>query len=66
MGRTWLHDMKVTPSTYHQILNYLTENEHVNLFGSQLAALQCYQVAQESGSTSVAEPHTEPTSTKEQ
>ncbi|XP_034676862.1 uncharacterized protein LOC117907435 [Vitis riparia] len=66
MGCTWLHYMKVISSTYHQIVNYLTENGHVNLFRSQLAALQCYQVARESGSTSVAEPHTEPTSTKKQ
>ena len=38
MGRTWLHGMKVIPSTYHQIVSYLTEDGQVNLFGSQLAA----------------------------
>ena len=26
MGRTWLHDMKIIPSTYHQMVSYLTED----------------------------------------
>ena len=42
MERTWLHDMKTIPSTYHQMVSYLTKDGHVNLFGSQLAAQQCY------------------------
>lgn len=66
MGRTWLHDMKVIPSTYHQIVSYLTKDGQVNLFGSQLAARQFYQVARESRSTSAVEPSIEPTSMEEQ
>ena len=66
MGRMWLHDIKVIPSTYHQIVSYLTEDAQVKLFESQLAAWQCYQVERESGSVSVAEPFTEPTSMEEQ
>ena len=38
MGHTWLHDMKVIPSTYHQMVSYLIEDRQINLFGSQLAA----------------------------
>ena len=38
MGRMWLHDIKVIPSTYHQIVSYLTEDGQVKLFESQLAA----------------------------
>lgn len=60
MGRIWLHDMKVIPFTYHQIVSYLTEEEQINLYGSQLAAHQCYQVAREAGSNSDNEPPIEP------
>ena len=38
MGCTWLHNMKVIPSTYHQMVSCLTKNGHINLFGSQLVA----------------------------
>nr|CAN69031.1 hypothetical protein VITISV_000841 [Vitis vinifera] len=37
MGRTWLHGMKVIPSTYHQMVSYLIEDGQINLFSSQLA-----------------------------
>ena len=66
MGCTWLHDMKVIPSMYHQMVSYLTEDGQINLFWSQLVAQQCYHVAQESGSTSTVEPLTESTSMEEQ
>ena len=38
VGRTWLHAMKVIPSTYHQTISYLTVYGQVDLQGSQLAA----------------------------
>ena len=38
MGCTWLHNMKVIPFTYHQMVSCLTKDGHINLFGSQLAA----------------------------
>ena len=38
MWRIWLHNMKVIPFMYHQVVSYLIEDRHVNLFGSQLAA----------------------------
>ena len=44
VGRAWLHAMKAVPSTYHQIISYLTTSGHVDLQGSQLAACQCYQL----------------------
>nr|CAN65668.1 hypothetical protein VITISV_022190 [Vitis vinifera] len=47
LGRTWLHYMKVIPSTYHQMVSFLTEDGQINLYGSQLAARQCYQIARE-------------------
>ncbi|XP_034689225.1 uncharacterized protein LOC117917110 [Vitis riparia] len=40
LGRTWLHCMKAIPSTYHQMVSFLTEDEQINLYGSQLAARQ--------------------------
>ena len=45
VGRAWLHAMKAVPSTYHQTINYLTASEQVDLQGSQLAYLQCYQLS---------------------
>ena len=34
MGRAWLHLMKVIPSTYHQMVNYLTNVGQVDLLSS--------------------------------
>ena len=34
LGRTWLHNMKVIPSTYHQIVSYLTKDRHIDHYGS--------------------------------
>ncbi|RVW82261.1 hypothetical protein CK203_041721 [Vitis vinifera] len=47
LGRTWLHYMKVIPSTYHQMVSFLTNEGQTDLYGSQLAARQCYQIARE-------------------
>ncbi|XP_034708879.1 uncharacterized protein LOC117931916 [Vitis riparia] len=49
LGRTWLHRIKVIPSTYHQMVNFITQNGQINLYGSQLAAWQCYQITREAG-----------------
>ena len=49
LGRTWLHYMKAIPSTYNQMVSFLTEDGHIDLYGTQLAAHQCYQIAQEVG-----------------
>ena len=45
VGRTWLHSMKVVPSTYHQMVSYLTSVGQANLLSIQLAARQCYQLS---------------------
>ena len=45
VGRAWLHVMKVVPSSYHQMTNYLTSVGQINLMSSQLAARQCYQLS---------------------
>ena len=42
LRRTWLHYMKVIPSTYHQMVSFLTKDGQIDLYGSQLAARQCY------------------------
>ena len=39
LERTWLHYMKVIPSTYHQMVSFLTNEGQIDLYGSQLAAL---------------------------
>ena len=44
VGRAWLHAMKVVPSTYHQMISYLTSTGKIDLLSSQLAARQCYQL----------------------
>ena len=49
LERTWLHYMKVIPSTYHQMVSFLTNDGQIDLYGSQLAARQCYQIAREVG-----------------
>ncbi|RVX17156.1 hypothetical protein CK203_003426 [Vitis vinifera] len=51
LGRTWLHYMKAIPSTYHQMVSFLTKDGQIDLYGSQLAARQCYQIARESGTS---------------
>nr|CAN83382.1 hypothetical protein VITISV_024224 [Vitis vinifera] len=45
LGWTWLYYMKAIPSTYHQMVSFLTEDGQIDLYGSQLAARQCYQIA---------------------
>ena len=45
IGRAWLHSMKAIPSTYHQMVIYLTNIGQVDLLSSQLAARQCYQLS---------------------
>ena len=60
------HEGHPLSSMYHQMVSYLTEKAQINLFGSQLAARQCHQVAQESGSISVFKPLTKRTDTEEQ
>ncbi|RVX15363.1 hypothetical protein CK203_009056 [Vitis vinifera] len=51
LGRTWLHYMKVIPSIYHQMVSFLTKDGQIDLYDSQLAARQCYQIAREAGTS---------------
>ena len=44
VSQAWLHAMKAVPSTYHQMISYLTSAGQVDLQSSQLAARQCYQL----------------------
>ena len=34
LGRTWLHYMKAIPSTYHQMVSFLTEDGQIDLYGA--------------------------------
>ncbi|RVW72519.1 hypothetical protein CK203_053233 [Vitis vinifera] len=34
LGCTWLHYMKVIPSTYHQMVSFLTKDGQIDLYGS--------------------------------
>ena len=56
VSRTWLHTMKVVPSTYHQSISYFTPSRQVDLQGSQLAASQCYQLSTSVKKASIARP----------
>lgn len=38
LGRTWLHSVKVIPSTYHQMMSFLTKDGQTDRYDSQLAA----------------------------
>lgn len=58
--------MKVIPSTYQQMVSYLIEDGHFDLFGSQLVEHQYYQVARKSGSTSGNELPIKQADTEEQ
>ena len=42
VDQTWLHAKKVVPSTYHQMISYLTSVGQVDFLSSELAAWQCY------------------------
>ena len=42
VGWTWLHSMKVVPSTYHQMVSYLTNIGQVDLLSNQLTSQHCY------------------------
>ncbi|RVW80976.1 hypothetical protein CK203_054676 [Vitis vinifera] len=60
LGRTWLHYMKVIPSTYHQMVSFLTEDGQIDLHDNQLATRQCYQIAREAGPTKRIDPFLSP------
>ena len=49
MGQAWLHSMKVVPSTYHQMVSYLTNDGLVDLLSNRLAARQCYLCGNKGG-----------------
>ena len=34
LGRTWLHSMKAIPSTYHQMVSFITHDEQIDLYDS--------------------------------
>lgn len=48
------------------MVSYLIDDEQINLFGSQLATCQCYQVALESISPSSSESYLKPANADEQ
>ncbi|XP_034701087.1 uncharacterized protein LOC117926120 [Vitis riparia] len=61
LGRTWLHYIKVIPSTYHQMVSFLTEDGQIDLYDNQLVARQCYQIARKVGTSQEDKPLLEST-----
>ncbi|XP_034698236.1 uncharacterized protein LOC117923851 [Vitis riparia] len=66
LGLTWLHYMKAIHSTYHQMVSFLIEDGQIDLYDSQLAARQCYQIVREVGSSKEGEPLPEPSNAFDQ
>ena len=66
LGRTWLYYMKSIPSTYHQMVSFLTKDGQIDLYGSQLATRQCYQIAREAGTSQEDEPLPESSNARDQ
>nr|CAN79633.1 hypothetical protein VITISV_038059 [Vitis vinifera] len=66
LGHTWLHYMKAIPSTYHQMVSFLTNEGQIDLYGSQLAARQCYQIAREVGTSQEDASPPDPSHTRDQ
>ncbi|XP_034708929.1 uncharacterized protein LOC117931981 [Vitis riparia] len=66
LGHTWLHGMKAIPSTYHQRVSFITQDGQINLYGSQLAARQCYQIAREAGPSADREHPSKDANTSDQ
>nr|CAN82731.1 hypothetical protein VITISV_022899 [Vitis vinifera] len=66
LGRTWLHYMKAIPSTYHQLVSFLTNEGQIDLYSSQLAVRQCYQIAREAGANQEDASPPEPSHTCDQ
>ena len=58
--------MKVIPSTYHQMVSFLTEDRQIDLYDNQLAARQCYQIAQEVGTNQENKPLPESSHARDQ
>ena len=65
MRHTWIHNMKVIPSTYHRMVSYLIEDGQIDLFGNKLVVRQYYQVALGSGHSTNNEPRLEPSNADE-
>ena len=66
LGHTWLHYMKAISSSYHQMVSFLTEDGHIDLYGNQLAARQCYQIVREARPNKDHEPLLEPANALDQ
>ena len=47
LGCTWIHAMKALPSSYHQILSFLTPVGQIDIRGDQKATKACYLVKQQ-------------------
>ncbi|KAL9244482.1 hypothetical protein vseg_018256 [Gypsophila vaccaria] len=45
LGRSWLHDMRAVPSTYHQCIKFPTPWGVHKIQGDRRAAQECYAAA---------------------
>ena len=48
------------------MVSFLTEEGQIDLYGSQLAARQCYQIAREAGTSQEDAPLPEPSNARDQ
>ena len=44
LGRTWIHDMKILPSSYYQMLRFFTPLGQIDIKGDHKATRACYVV----------------------
>ena len=58
--------MKVIPSTYHHMVSFITQDGQIDIYDSQLAARQCYQIARKVGPSADCEPLPEETNQPDQ
>ncbi|XP_059664026.1 uncharacterized protein LOC132309758 [Cornus florida] len=58
MGRGWIHRMNRVPSTLHQVMRCLSPNdkEVINFRGDQVAAKECYMLAQNAAKKVAKQP----------
>ena len=42
LGRPWIHEMEAVPSTYHQVLRFLTKWGIKEIWGQQKDSRDCY------------------------
>ena len=45
LGRSWIHELKAVPSTYHQVIWFPTKKRVREIQGDQKTLRECYNMA---------------------